>query len=40
MATQSQPQLVRLGEVADTLGAPIAWVVNTAGRHVDAWWTG
>jgi hypothetical protein len=40
MATQSQPQLVRLAEVADTIGAPLGWVVNTAGRHVDQWWTG
>jgi hypothetical protein len=37
MATQ--PQLVRLAEVADTLGAPIGWVANAAGKDVRAWWT-
>jgi hypothetical protein len=40
MATQQTPQLVRLSEVAAELGAPLGWVVNNAGRHVDAWWTG
>ena len=40
MATQQTTQLVRLGEVADTLGAPIGWVVNIAGKDVRAWWTG
>jgi hypothetical protein len=40
MATTSQPQLVRLAEVADTIGAPLQWVLNTAGKDVSAWWTG
>jgi hypothetical protein len=40
MATQQTTQLVRLAEVAETIGAPIGWVMNTAGRHVNAWWTG
>jgi hypothetical protein len=40
MATQSEPQLVRLAEVADTIGAPLMWVVNAAGKDVRAWWTG
>src|SRR5512132_369424 len=40
MATQRQPQLVRLSEVADTLGAPMMFVVNAAGKDVREWWTG
>jgi hypothetical protein len=40
MATQSQPQLVRLSEVADTIGAPVMFVANAAGTDVLEWWTG
>src|SRR5829696_461037 len=40
MATQQTPQLVRLEEVAGTLGAPLTWVENTAGKGVREWWNG
>jgi uncharacterized protein (DUF2342 family) len=40
MATQSQPQLIRLAEVADTLGAPMMFVANAAGKNTSEWWTG
>jgi hypothetical protein len=40
MATQPTPQLVQLAEVAATLGAPLGWVVNNAGKDVREWWTG
>jgi hypothetical protein len=40
MATQSTPQLVRLAEVADTLGCSMGFVVNAAGKDVREWWTG
>jgi hypothetical protein len=40
MGTQPQPQLVRLAEVVDTIGAPTMFVVNAAGKDVREWWTG
>jgi hypothetical protein len=39
MATQQTPQLVRLAEVAETIGAPMQWVANNAGKDVREWWT-
>jgi hypothetical protein len=35
-----QPQLVRLAEVADTIGAPTMFVANAPGKDVRDWWTG
>jgi hypothetical protein len=40
MATQRTTQLVRLAEVADTLGAPMMFVANAAGTDAREWWTG
>ena len=40
MATQQTTQLVRLGEVADTIGAPAMFVANAAGKDAREWWTG
>ena len=40
MAKEPQAQLVRLSEVADTIGAPWASVERYAGKDVHTWWTG
>ena len=40
MAAQTTPQLVRLAEVADTLGCAAGFVQRAAGKDVHEWWTG